>query len=80
MQIVNELTEYARDIHPAMAREAVKAVGRIALAVCVTMARQPHLPNQSQRMYEFSGSFLNSYCSISSALSPLFYLGLFIIF
>ncbi|KAG2490400.1 hypothetical protein HYH03_011200 [Edaphochlamys debaryana] len=31
--IVTELTEYARDISPTMAREAVKAVGRIALAV-----------------------------------------------
>eukprot|EP00195_Chlamydomonas_chlamydogama_P008244 CAMPEP_0202904088 /NCGR_PEP_ID=MMETSP1392-20130828/27835_1 /ASSEMBLY_ACC=CAM_ASM_000868 /TAXON_ID=225041 /ORGANISM="Chlamydomonas chlamydogama, Strain SAG 11-48b" /LENGTH=846 /DNA_ID=CAMNT_0049591569 /DNA_START=246 /DNA_END=2786 /DNA_ORIENTATION=+ len=32
-EIVNELTEYARDISPAMAREAVRAVGRIALTV-----------------------------------------------
>ncbi|KAG2423691.1 hypothetical protein HXX76_015081 [Chlamydomonas incerta] len=31
--IVTELTEYARDISPTMAREAVRAVGRIALAV-----------------------------------------------
>ena len=31
--IVGELTEYARDINPRMAREAVKAVGRIALSV-----------------------------------------------
>lgn len=32
-EIVGELTEYARDISPIMAREAVKAVGRIALNV-----------------------------------------------
>ena len=32
-EIVNELTEYTRDINPAVAREAVKAVGRIALMV-----------------------------------------------
>ncbi len=33
-EVVNELTEYARDVvHPNMAREAVRAVGRIALAV-----------------------------------------------
>ncbi|GAX84188.1 hypothetical protein CEUSTIGMA_g11611.t1 [Chlamydomonas eustigma] len=31
--IVGELTEYARDINPSMARQAVKAVGRIALTV-----------------------------------------------
>lgn len=31
--IVSELTEYARDISPALGREAVCAVGRIALAV-----------------------------------------------
>ncbi|EFJ51657.1 hypothetical protein VOLCADRAFT_56821 [Volvox carteri f. nagariensis] len=31
--IVTELTEYARDISPTMAREAVRAVGRIALTV-----------------------------------------------
>jgi hypothetical protein len=31
--IVSELTEYTRDLSPAVAREAVKAVGRIALAV-----------------------------------------------
>lgn len=31
--IVSELTEYARDINPQIAREAVKAVGRIALTV-----------------------------------------------
>jgi vesicle coat complex subunit len=32
-EIVGELTEYARDINPDIAREAVKAVGRIALSV-----------------------------------------------
>ena len=32
-EIVNELTEYARDINPTMAREAVRAVGRITLTV-----------------------------------------------
>lgn len=32
-EIVNELTEYARDISPTMAREAVRAVGQIALSV-----------------------------------------------
>jgi hypothetical protein len=32
-QVVSELTEYARDINPAMAREAVKAISRIALAI-----------------------------------------------
>lgn len=32
-EIVGELTEYARDISPDIAREAVKAVGRIALSV-----------------------------------------------
>ena len=31
--IVNELTEYARDISPSMGREAVKAIGQIALSV-----------------------------------------------
>ena len=31
--IVTELTEYARDVHPGIAREAVKAVGKIALQV-----------------------------------------------
>ena len=31
--IVGELTEYTRDINPRTAREAVKAVGRIALSV-----------------------------------------------
>ncbi len=31
--MVSELTEYARDISPAMAREAVKAISRIALAM-----------------------------------------------
>jgi vesicle coat complex subunit len=31
--VVSELTEYARDINPAMAREAVKAISRIALAI-----------------------------------------------
>ena len=42
-EIVNELTEYARDISPSMAREAVKAVGRIALAVR-GKACLPHTP------------------------------------
>lgn len=32
-EIVSELTEYARDINPEIARQAVKAVGRIALTV-----------------------------------------------
>ncbi|KAG1664607.1 hypothetical protein FOA52_004482 [Chlamydomonas sp. UWO 241] len=32
-EIVNELTEYTRDISPAIGREAVRAVGRIALTV-----------------------------------------------
>jgi hypothetical protein len=32
-EIVGELTEYARDINTDIAREAVKAVGRIALSV-----------------------------------------------
>ena len=32
-EIVTELTEYARDISPQMAREAVRAVGQIALTV-----------------------------------------------
>jgi hypothetical protein len=32
-EIVGELTEYARDISPEIARQAVKAVGRIALSV-----------------------------------------------
>ena len=32
-EIVGELTEYTRDINPSMAREAVRAVGCIALAV-----------------------------------------------
>ena len=31
--IITELTEYARDISPTMGREAVRAVGRIALSV-----------------------------------------------
>jgi hypothetical protein len=31
--IVGELTEYTRDISPDTARQAVKAVGRIALSV-----------------------------------------------
>jgi hypothetical protein len=31
--IVGELTEYARDVSPAIGREAVKAIGRIALSV-----------------------------------------------
>jgi hypothetical protein len=34
-EIVGELTEYARDISPDIAREAVKAVGRIALSVSI---------------------------------------------
>lgn len=38
MQVLNELTEYARDVvHPNMAREAVRAVGRIALGVSVVL-------------------------------------------
>jgi hypothetical protein len=38
--IVNELTEYARDVvHPQMAREAVRAVGRIALSVSAWQGR-----------------------------------------
>jgi hypothetical protein len=32
-EIVNELTEYTRDASPAIGREAVRAVGRIALTV-----------------------------------------------
>lgn len=32
-EIVSELTEYVRDINPTMAKEAVKAVGRVALLV-----------------------------------------------
>ncbi|GMH39668.1 hypothetical protein BSKO_07566 [Bryopsis sp. KO-2023] len=32
-EIVSELTEYVRDINPAMAKEAVAAVGRVALVV-----------------------------------------------
>jgi len=38
--IVGELTEYARDINPAMARQAVKSVGRIALSVRAEGARE----------------------------------------
>lgn len=38
-EIVGELTEYARDISPDIAREAVKAVGRIALSVRVRCCR-----------------------------------------
>lgn len=34
--IVGELTEYTRDINPDTARQAVKAVGRIALSVSCT--------------------------------------------
>lgn len=37
-EIVGELTEYARDISPDIAREAVKAVGRIALSVSTLAA------------------------------------------
>jgi len=40
-EIVGELTEYARDINPDIAREAVKAVGRIALSVS-TLAAAGH--------------------------------------
>lgn len=36
-EIASELTEYVRDINPVMAREAVKAVGRVALAVCYSL-------------------------------------------
>lgn len=32
-EIVSELTEYVRDINPTMVKEAVKAVGRVALIV-----------------------------------------------
>jgi len=32
-EIASEITEYVRDINPVMVREAVKAVGKIALAV-----------------------------------------------
>lgn len=32
-EIVSELTEYVRDINPTMVKEAVKAVGRVALVV-----------------------------------------------
>lgn len=32
-EIVSEITEYIRDINPVFTREAVKAVGRVALAV-----------------------------------------------
>jgi hypothetical protein len=47
-EIVNELTEYTRDINPAVAREAVKAVGRIALMVshaqiCMVVLGNTHL-------------------------------------
>jgi hypothetical protein len=38
-EIVAELTEYARDINPEIARQAVKAVGRIALSVRCAVAR-----------------------------------------
>lgn len=37
--IVTELTEYARDVHPGIARDAVKAVGRIALQVKKTRVK-----------------------------------------
>lgn len=32
-EIVSELSEYARDINPSMAREAIKSIGRVALLV-----------------------------------------------
>lgn len=41
-EIVGELTEYARDINPDIAREAVKAVGRIALSVSNSMYAARH--------------------------------------
>lgn len=41
-EIVGELTEYARDINPDIAREAVKSVGRIALTVSWQCKRQQH--------------------------------------
>jgi len=34
--IASELTEYVRDVNPSMAREAVKAVGKVALAVLLS--------------------------------------------
>lgn len=45
-EIVGELTEYARDISPDIAREAVKAVGRIALSVRVCLSPLSALPVQ----------------------------------
>jgi hypothetical protein len=36
-----ELTEYARDVSPAIGREAVKAIGRIALAVRAPLGGSP---------------------------------------
>lgn len=45
-EIVGELTEYARDINPDIAREAVKAVGRIALTVRWQGTGSPALQQQ----------------------------------
>jgi hypothetical protein len=42
--IVGELTEYTRDISPDTARQAVKAVGRIALSVSMQNCDWYRLP------------------------------------
>lgn len=60
-EITSELTEYVRDINPVMAREAVKAVGKVALAVrfhhwtieIITFLKVPDMSGIVERLIGF---------------------------